>query len=78
VRINADTHRSGHITVEAARYDETPIAGREFANSVPLVGDCLNAPVRWREHDDLGADKGQPLILRFRMERAKIYSVDFV
>jgi hypothetical protein len=78
IRINALTKRAGFIKVEAARIDGSPIPGREFQNAVPLVGDCYKTPLVWKDHDDLGLERGQPLILRFRMEAARLYFVDFV
>ena len=75
--INAVTRRAGHIKVAISRLDGSFVEGRDFANAVPLVGDLFRAPVTWRGHDDLGVAEGEPLIVRFLMERAKIYYLDF-
>ena len=75
--INAVTKRAGHIKVAVSRLDGKMIAGRDFADAVPLVGDLFGAPVRWRGHEDLGVDAGEAVIIRFQMERAKIYYLDF-
>ena len=75
---NASTTRAGAVRVEVADLEGHPIPGREFENAVPLIGDIHRAPVRWKNHHDLGVDPGQPVILRFRIERGVIYTIDFV
>jgi hypothetical protein len=75
--INAVTRRAGSVRVEAARPDGRPIPGRRFEDCVPLFGDCYCEPVRWKGHPDLGVERDEPVMLRFKLERAKIYFVDF-
>ena len=75
--LNAVTRRAGHVKVAISRLDGSFIEGRDFAGAVPLVGDLFRAPVTWRGHDDLGVAEGEPIIVRFLMERAKIYYLDF-
>jgi hypothetical protein len=77
-RVNALVQRAGHLLVEAARLSGEAIPGREFASSLPLAGDCRGAPVLWKEHDELGVDPGEPVLLRFRLEAGCVYYVDFV
>jgi hypothetical protein len=77
LRINALTRRAGSIRLEAARLSGEAIPGREFENAVPLVGDCWGAAVTWKGHDDLGLDPGEPVLLRFRLDAACLYFVDF-
>ena len=72
ITLNAVTKRAGFIQVEAARLNGTPIQGREFSNSVPCVGDCYKKLVVWKSHDNLGLDKNEPVILRFRLNKAAI------
>lgn len=75
--INAVTKRAGRILVEAADLDGNPIPGMEFENSMPVTGDCYRTPVVWKGHEDLGIQPGQAVSLRFKMEEASIYSLDF-
>jgi hypothetical protein len=77
LRVNALSKRAGHIRVEAAHLSGEAIPGREFGNSIPLVGDCRGAAVIWKAHDDLGVAPGEPVILRFRLEAACLYFIDF-
>jgi hypothetical protein len=75
--VNAVTQRTGSILVEALNLDQEPIPGREFANSIPIVGDQHRCPVVWKGHDDLGIGAGEAVILRFRMEQASLFALDF-
>lgn len=76
--LNARTQRAGSVLVEAAGPDGKPLEGRSFADAVPIVGDQPAAPVRWKEREDLGAKEGVGLILRFRMEKASIFGLEFI
>ncbi len=78
LRINAVTKRAGEIRVEAGDFEGKPLPGRSFEEADPIVGDQYHSPVTWKGQDDLGASSGQPVVLRFRMKMAKIYSLDFI
>jgi hypothetical protein len=75
--INAVTERAGSVLVEAAGLDGKPIAGRSFADAVPIVGDQHRAVVKWKDADTHGVETGKPIVLRFRMDKAKLYRLDF-
>jgi hypothetical protein len=77
LHINALTHRAGEVVVEAADFNGKPFPGRGFDDAIPMIGDLYNAVVRWKNVNDLGVEPGQPIVLRFRMKRAKIYCLDF-
>lgn len=77
IRINALTVRAGAVRVEAARLDGTAIPGREFENAVPLTGDCHNTLVAWKEHDTLGVEPNEAVMLRFRLDGGCVYYLDF-
>jgi hypothetical protein len=77
VRINALTSRVGEIRVEAADLQGKPIAGRSFADSVPIVGDQHRTLITWKRSDALGVKTHDPLLLRFQMDKAKIYGLEF-
>ncbi|MEO6436648.1 MAG: hypothetical protein ABIP55_12930 [Tepidisphaeraceae bacterium] len=77
LRINALTERAGSILVEAADLGGKPIAGRTFDDAIPIVGDQHQTLVKWKAAGDLGIEVNQPLVLRFRMDQAKIYALDF-
>ncbi len=75
--INALTDRVGEIRLEVADFYGNTIPGRSFAESIPIVGDQFRTPVRWDGAADLGIKPGEPIVLRFLMEKAKIYGLDF-
>jgi len=77
LRINALTQRAGSILVEVAGLDGKAIPGRAFGDAIPIIGDQHWTPVAWKEHDDLGNDEGRAIILRFRMDKARIYGLEF-
>ncbi len=76
--INALTKRSGYVLVEALNFAGEVIPGRDFANAVPIVGDCYRTTVVWKGHDDLGIAPGQAVILRFRLQQASIFGLEFI
>jgi hypothetical protein len=77
MRINALTERAGSILVEVADFHGTPLPGRTFDDAIPIVGDHFRTPVTWKGGDDLGAPAGEPVLLRLRMDRAKLYWLEF-
>jgi hypothetical protein len=78
LRINAVTERAGQILVEVAGLDGKPIEGRTFADAVPIIGDQHRTVVTWKGGaDTIGIDAGKPVVFRFRMDKAKLYGLDF-
>jgi hypothetical protein len=77
LRINAVTRRAGNILVEAADLEGKPLADHAFDDAIAIVGDQYRQPVRWKKCDDLGVEKGQPVVLRFRLNHARIYALEF-
>ncbi len=76
LRINCVTRRAGSVLVAVTRRDGQFLPGRSFDDAVPIVGDQFRTPVRWKSGDDLGP-AGQPVCLRFRLDRATLYALDF-
>jgi hypothetical protein len=79
LRINAQTHRVGNIQIEAIDYlSGNPIEGRSFADSVPIVGDKHWDPVTWKQTNTLGQKDNSAIMLRFKMQKAKIFGLEFI
>ena len=79
LKINAITERVTDIRVEVVAYhDGQPIPGRTFDDCVPVVGDKHWSTVKWKSGDDLGFKKGTAIMLRFKMDKAKIFGLEFV
>lgn len=81
VRINAVTERAGSIRVAVTRRDGSVLAGRSMEDFVPIVGDHAWSAITWKEGDgltdDLGLAEGEPICLRFEMDHARIFGLEF-
>lgn len=75
--VNAVSARAGSVLIEVIGKDGQPLAGRTFADAIPLRGDCHWQPVRWREHDRLGIAPGDEVRLRMRLDHATLYGLEF-
>jgi hypothetical protein len=76
-RINALTRRGGSITVEVGTLDGTPLPGHSFADARPIVGDHHWTTLSWRGKEDLGHRGNEGIVLRFRLDQAEIYGLEF-
>ena len=78
VELNASTHFTGFVQVEACDQGGKPLPGRSFEDCDPVHGDELARTVTWRGQSDLCLTEGSVVILRFRMRAAKLFSARFV
>jgi len=89
LRINAVTRRTGGIRIEVDRwgwsekgrpypYKLTPLPGRAIANATPIVGDQHWTTVTWKDGSDLAFTEGESIVLRFELDQATIYGLEFV
>ena len=65
----------GHEPAFSTRVDEDPIPGFSFEESIPISGDHLYAPVRWRERKDLEALLGRPVRVEIQATEAELYGL---
>jgi hypothetical protein len=72
LRLHALTERVGSILAQV-----DGVAGRSFAEATPVIGDQHWRPVTWRGQDDLDYQEGQPVVLRFKLERAMLFGLQF-
>ena len=77
LRINATTRRGGSIRVEACDLQRRPLVGRTMDDCRPIIGDQFHTPVTWSGGDDLGIRPGEAVVLRFELDQAKIFALDF-
>lgn len=77
IRINALTARGGSIVVEVVDAARNVVPGRSFENCYPIIGDQYRTLVTWKDGDDLGVPEGTPIGLRFRLDQARLFFVDF-
>jgi hypothetical protein len=72
LKINADTKRTGGVRVEVAGDPE-----RTFDKCRTLFGDLHWATVRWGDKAELGKRAGEPVTLRFQLDKADLYGIEF-
>ncbi len=77
IRINALTQRAGSILVEVADTSGKTLPNRSFGDADPVVGDQYKTLLTWNGQDDLCHENDGGIILRFRMEMAKIFGLEF-
>ena len=77
LRINALTKRGGSLLVEVADLKGKPLAGRSFNEAARIFGDQFWTPVTWNGQDDLGHSEGTAILLRFRLDQAQIFGLEF-
>jgi hypothetical protein len=75
--INALTRRGGSVHVEVVAGGKV-VEGRAFAQATPIVGDQPRAVVNWGGATDLGHPENSPIFLRFRMDQAQLFSLEFL
>ena len=77
LRINALVRRGGSLRVEVAGMNGDAFPIRSFAEARPLMGDLFWTPVAWNGQDDLGSPEGSPIRLRFKLDQAQLYGLEF-
>ncbi len=75
--VNAVVKRSGSLLVEVAGLGGNPLPGRSFAEADPVIGDQHRKPLTWKGQDTLSPKQGAPIMLRFRMDKATLFGLDF-
>jgi len=76
--LNVQTKKAGQVLVEVADNQGRPLPGRSFSDADPINGDFFDFPVSWKAETDLGDISGQPVVLRFRMKGARLFSFEFI
>ena len=64
--------------IEAEETGEFALAGLFVADADPIVGDHLGRYSSWRGEEKLGWSPDSPVLIRFRMRAAELFSVEFV
>jgi len=71
--VNADA-RGGQMTVEVVGTDGRASPGYEGEACRAITGDVPRQVVEWQERGDLDAVRDRPVVLRFRLRKARLYS----
>ncbi len=75
--LNMATSAAGGLWVEIQSPDGKPIDGFALNDCSEIIGDRLAHQVRWKPGANLGALRGKPVRLRFRLKDADLYSFQF-
>jgi hypothetical protein len=78
VLINAVVKRAGSLLVEVAGLNGQPLPGRSFQEADRVVGDQYRQALTWKGQNTLGHRPGTAIMLRFRLDRATVFGLDFV
>ncbi len=74
--INADA-KHGSIKVEILNADGKPIKGFSKDDADTITGDRIRHKVKWRGKSDLSKLKGKTILLKFYLNKSKLYSFVF-
>jgi hypothetical protein len=75
--LNYRARSNGKVRVEIRRADGTPVTGYALADAVPLTGDEIDGEAAWKSGRDVSALAGQPVRLRFVLENADLFALQF-
>lgn len=77
LELNFATSAAGEIKVEIQDAGGAPMDGFSLGESVPVIGNELARPVRWRRGSDVSSLAGRPVRLRFVMKDADLFAMRF-
>jgi len=75
VHLNFKTSLAGFVKVEAVSHDGKIL--HSFDDCDFLIGDHIDRKVTWKGQSDLGHAEGTSVTLKFRLQNAELYSVEF-
>ncbi|MCS6865046.1 MAG: hypothetical protein NZS48_08280, partial [Gemmata sp.] len=75
--VNYSTSAGGGLQVEVQDDSGKPIPGFRLDECVPLVGDAIQQPVRWKSNPDLARLAGKIVRLRFVLSDGDLYAIQF-
>ena len=75
--VNYSTSAGGSVRVEIQDAEGKPAPGFALADCRPLVGDAIEQKVSWSKGSDLSALTGRAVRLRFVMQEADLYALQF-
>jgi hypothetical protein len=75
--VNYSTSAGGSLRVEIQDDTGQAIPGFRLDDCVPLVGDAIQQPVRWKNDPDLSPLAGKMVRLRFVLQDGDLYALQF-
>ena len=73
LHVNVDSGR-GNFRVEVLDHSGDPIPGFTLDECQPVQADDVGVIITWKKHQDLSSLAGQPVRLRFHLDRTRLYS----
>jgi hypothetical protein len=77
LQLNCITRDGGSVGVEIQDLDGKPVPGFALADSQPVSGDNIACTVKWKRGEGVGALAGKPVRLRFVLQNADLYALQF-
>lgn len=77
LRLNLKTARSGMVKVELQDANGKAINGFALEDCQALKGDAIGMEARWKDGADLSSLAGKPIRIRFQLQNADLYSLQF-
>jgi hypothetical protein len=76
--VDPSSEEMGRFTEGRVAVDAVTVQGRAISECDAITGDHPERVVTWHGDSNLSARSGKPIRLRFRMRRARLYSLRFV
>ena len=77
LEVNYSTSIAGSLQVEIRDAAGKPVPGFRLRDCPPMIGDSIQAFLKWKAGPDLSALAGKPVRLRFVLKDADLYSLCF-
>lgn len=75
--LNVDIREGGVLRVALLDENGEPLPNRGLTDCVPLTGDHLVVPVRWRNGSDVALRAGRPTRMKVEMRNANLFAFQF-
>jgi hypothetical protein len=75
--INYAVGKGGNARIEIQDADGRPIPGFSLEDSRPMTGDAVAESAQWKRGSDVSTLSGRPVRLRFVLQDADLYSMQF-
>ncbi|MCX6879460.1 MAG: hypothetical protein NTW21_37500, partial [Verrucomicrobia bacterium] len=75
--LNYAARTNGKLRVEIRHADGARVTGYALADAVPLTGDEIDGVAAWKLGSDVSALAGTPVQLRFVLDNADLFAMQF-
>ena len=77
LELNVDTSGGGSVNFEILNEAQQPLPGFAEGDALPVNGNLVRMPVRWKAGNDVSSLCGQTIRLRFHLRDCKLYAFQF-